>query len=253
MKDSEPYSFRSIYRDYMEKKFRDELHGEWGAVVFYRGPAILLTPLLLKYSVKPTVVSVFSLMVVMAIPLTLLLPEPIDFIYLSTAGILFHILDCIDGNIARITNSHSRIGRYTDFIADMLQRIFIYLTLGLLIQSGMTVIGLADLYPFLLMVIAALLAVMARLSREYAMAALSVTAAAGPENGHSFREPGPVNDMKKIGNMVFSFLSGLDTLTPFLILVSGLLGQMGWLPWWLVFYSLLDFLHTQFVVVRKIQ
>ena len=237
----------------MRNKFRKELHGEWGAVVFYRGPAILLTPLFLKYSVKPTTVSIFSLIVVLVMPLTLVLPAPVDFAYLALTGILFHILDCVDGNIARITKTHSRAGRYTDFIADVLQRIFIYLILGLLLQSDMAVASLADLYPFLLMVIAGLLAVVARLSREYAISALSVSEMAELESVNPFVNSNPVSVIKKIECFIFSFLSGLDTLTPVLILVAGLLGDMHWLPWWLVFYSLLDFIYTQFSVVRKIQ
>jgi hypothetical protein len=52
--------------------------------------------------------------------------------------------------------------------------------------------------------------------------------------------------------LIFSVISGIDPLTPLVVLLLGMVGGMYWLVLWLVAYSALDFLYTQVAALRRI-
>jgi phosphatidylglycerophosphate synthase len=234
-KSERRYRLAALFQAYAAEKASEEWHGEWGAALLYRPLAILVSPPLLRLGVPACAITILSLLAALSLPVVALTAGLIP---LALAAILVGILDCLDGTIARASGTISRRGQYLDFITDIVFRTTLYVSVGLLAQgaapSGLRALALP------LAILAVLLAIAARLCRIYA----EHLAGAKPYSRQTFSGGA--------GQWVFSALSGLDPLLPLAILALGLAGWMGWLIPWLLFYSALDFLYTQFAILRSI-
>jgi len=191
--------------------------------------------LLLRLKVPACTVTILSLLATLSLPVVALTAGVLP---LALVAMLEAVLDCVDGTIARASGTISRTGQYLDFMADVVFRTTLYAAVGLLAQhalpSGLHALALP------LAILAALLAIVARLCRIYA----EQLAGAAPYGRQAFSGG--------IGQRIFSAVSGLDSLLPLAILALGLAGWLGWLILWLLFYSALDFLYTQFAILRRI-
>ncbi len=242
------YSIAYIRRAYRDAKGREELYGEWGAALVYRPLSFIVTPLFLKAGFSATGVSVLALCLLPLLPIAAVAGGSAGYALLALGGVIFATFDCVDGNIARVTDTASKLGGYTDFIADILFRVVFYGSIGLIVTGQPFSIPLVTEYGLAAALIAAWLAVTARLSRVYSER--------GMDEGNPYAAPeSDAGGAAKLGasDYLFAFISGLDPLLPIVVLVTGF---FGWLPWvlvWLVFYSALDFLYTQFTVVRSLR
>jgi phosphatidylglycerophosphate synthase len=237
----------SIARSYRGAKRSEELYGEWGAALVFRPLSFLLTPLFLKAGFSATGVSLLALCLLPLIPVAAITGGALGYAYLAAGGIIFATLDCVDGNIARVTDTASKLGGYTDFIADILFRVVFYSAIGVIVAGQPFPLPYVTDYSLAVALIAAWLAVTARLSRVYTERAI--------DEGNPYAAPTPEGGAPKLGGseILFAFVSGLDPLLPFIVLITG---YLGWLPWvlvWLILYSALDFLYTQFTVVRRLR
>jgi phosphatidylglycerophosphate synthase len=215
------------------------MHGEWGASVLYRWISFLISALFIKYGISANTVTGFSILLCSLLPLVLLLSPDVAYIYLALAGISIAILDCVDGNIARVTNTTSSQGQYLDFITDIFYRIFLYSTLGFLIQTDSVDDVFLSRYAAYFCLLAAVFAIFARLCRDYT------------EKSFSYNNK-TVADNKTI-TIIFSFLSGLDQVLPIFILVAGIYESLFLVMIWILFYSLLDFIYTQLNIIHRLQ
>ena len=235
-----------IKRLYFSHKYRDELLGEWGAFIFYRWISFYASALLVKYEITATTVTWVSLFLCFTLPLVLLVNPDTAYIYLGLGGVTIAILDCVDGNIARVTNTTSLKGQYLDFITDIFYRIFLYTVLGFLIQNNSISDTFLSRFSAFLCLIAALLAIIARLCRDYAEKIFL-------EEKRLNSSPDKITTDNNIQSIIFSFLSGLDLLLPVFILIAGIYGSLFWVMVWVLFYSSLDFTYTQFNICRRVQ
>ncbi|MDP6708569.1 MAG: CDP-alcohol phosphatidyltransferase family protein [Alphaproteobacteria bacterium] len=238
-----------VVRAYRGAKSREELFGEWGAAVCYRPFSFLLTPWAVAVGLGPTTVTVLSFLVVLALPLLALLGGGQGHLALSLGAIAVGILDCVDGDIARVTGRISRFGQYCDFIVDVLYRPIMYGAVGVLIQAGVGTagdLGWLGRQALALGILAALLAITARLSRVYVER--------WPEEANPYDKPveGEAPPKRGLLGLVFPFISGLDHLLPFFVLVAGASGQLEWVLVWLLAYSALDFLYTEYAILRRL-
>ena len=205
-------------------RFRHELLTDWASALMYRPLSILLTPLFLP--LPPTVITLAGLLVALTLPLLAVNGTGMAVAAMAT---VFCVLDCVDGNVARVSGRVSRGGAYTDFVCDLLYRATFYLAIGLLAEPVPGAMGTATLIGLG----AALLAILARACRLYADAAVG--------------EPGEIADSVRLSNgqKLFAFLSGLDRLAPLLLAAAVGSGHTRWLLAWLFAYSLGDFLTAQ--------
>jgi hypothetical protein len=221
----------ALFRAYAAGKASEEWHGEWGAALLYRPPAILVAPLLLRLGVPATAVTLFSLLLALCLPVV---AWNWGALAVGGVGVLIGILDCVDGTIARATGTASRRGHYLDFVTGVLFRISLYAAIGLVAD-----VETPGGWNLPLMLVAGLLAVTARLCRLNA----ERMAPAAPREGGAPRG---------LPDLAFSVLSGIDPLTPLFVILLSLTGGMGWLVLWLTFYSTLDFLHAQVEALRRV-
>jgi phosphatidylglycerophosphate synthase len=202
-------------------RFRNELRTEWAAALLYRPISLLVTPLLAACRVPPLAVTLMGAACVVALPLLAFLG------WGSTAvglvGILFCVLDCMDGDLARATGQETAGGAYADFVVDLVHRAALYGAVGFLWDASYA--GLAAGLG------CACIAFIARACRLYQ-----------PPHAEA-RPPG----------VVFSFLSGLDHLLPVALIVLGALDALGALIAWLALYSFGDFLVTQRSVLARLR
>ncbi len=211
--------YRAVLDAY-RPRFRNELRTEWAAALLYRPLSLLLTPILAACRIPPLAVTLAGGACALALPVLAVAG------WTSTAigllGIVFCILDCMDGDLARATGRVSATGAYADFVVDLVYRVSLYAAIGLLFAgyAGLA-LGLA----------CAALALIARACR--------------------LRAEAPASDAPP--GIVLSFLSGLDHLLPVALIALGALGELGALVAWLVIYSLGDFVVTQRSVLARLR
>ncbi len=244
MSSARDYRLADVVRAYVDAKSKEELYGEWGAVVAYRPLSFLLTPIVLRLGIGPTTVTAASMVVVLLLPFVAVWGAEAGYIYLALAAIVVSVLDCVDGNVARATGQTSRVGHYADFIVEVIYRATSYAAIGLLVEAG----GVGWLAPhgLALGLAAAFMANGARLSRVYVKSWF--------EGKEPYAKPAgaAAASRSKFRDLIFPFISGIDPLLPFFILLVGAFDVMHWLIYWLVAYSAADFIYTQWTIIRRL-
>ena len=99
-------------------------------VFIYDPIAIRLTYLFIRLGWSPNAVTIMSMIFGIG-GSVLLVPKKVPVNLLGIASVLFAaILDCCDGQIARLTHSSSQLGRVLDGCVDMVNYLAIYVALG---------------------------------------------------------------------------------------------------------------------------
>jgi 1L-myo-inositol 1-phosphate cytidylyltransferase / CDP-L-myo-inositol myo-inositolphosphotransferase len=240
MKDGRHYTAEDVRRGYTEEKRRSERYGEWSAALIYRPVSFLVTPVFLRHAVSANAVTAIALGLTVLLPVLALALGAAAYPVIGVAAIAIALLDCVDGNIARVTASESVRGLYLDFAGDIVFRTCAYGAIGVLAASGA---GASATWLLPLSILAALLAIAARLCRVHAETLTGEGVTAAPQDS---ARAGIVR------RYLFPLASGLDALLPFAILAAGFFGVMDWLVLWLAAYSALDFLYTNGVILRRL-
>jgi phosphatidylglycerophosphate synthase len=221
-------------------KLRNEWRTEWALVLLYRPLSMVLTPLFVAMSCPPIAITLFGLLIALVLPWLAVAGGQHAALLVGGLGIACCILDCMDGDVARVSGRTSQLGAYLDFVTDIVYRVAIYAALGLLVDAGMpgTMPDWLGANPGLAAgMLCALLALIARLCRLYAQ---SGDTRAGDSASLSAAQ------------RLFAFLSGLDHLLPVAIIVCGLTGSLPGLLTALFVYSLADLLITQKTVLSRV-
>lgn len=224
-------------------RFANELRTEWAVALIYRPVSLVVTPLFALLGATPTAVTLLGLILVLALPYAAFAGGAGAWVTVGLLAIAFNVLDCVDGNLARVTGRTSERGAYLDFAVDMVYRACFYAAIGLAADHARAA-GASDLFGdhggIVAALAAALLALHAKACRLY------VEAARGPETRHPTPGAGP-------GDVGFAFVSGLDHLQPVAVLILGALGGLDWLLAWMLAYSFADFAHTQSSLWKRLR
>jgi len=215
-------SLRSIYDDYRAHKFLEELSSDWGSVVFYRGPGMILAWLLTATSVTPNMVTTANAFILPCmIAASIFLVPATAFAVVTVLALIYLILDCTDGALARATGLSSNGGHYLDLVTDIAYRGVLYVTVGYIAdQIGASSLPLDQAT---VLAVSAWLATFARLARKDA----------DRLSGQPARTQVPRFTL-------FSFLSGLDTVFPILAFASWSTGYLSAFTLWIFVFSLGD-------------
>lgn len=212
------HSFRDIIGDLNNPKVKQERRTDWAIALLYRAPSTVFTWAFLRMGLGPLAVSVLGLILSLVMPaMALWFPLWMAVWMICLSGVLFQILDCCDGTIARITGRTSILGADLDYFFGMTHYLCLYPSIGLLADRTFD----TGLYWTVIATVAAAVRLLARLIRDQ----VALRKAPG--------EPGPV----KFSNLPIAFLAGLSGLIPFVALVGPLLG-VGVIA--LLVYSVLD-------------
>ncbi len=236
---SAQYTVGDVRRSYAGDKARDERYGEWVAALVYRPVSFILTPFFLRLGMSASAVTVLSLLLALALPLIALLSGHVE---VGIAAFAVCVLDCVDGNIARVTNTSTQLGQYLDFITDIVFRVTLYAAIGILAERDPPGVVFLHGHALAVLLFAALLAVAARLcrvrAREFTRGAYERAAPAGQSSG--------------LIDIIFPIISGADGLLPFVVFAAAWWKMLDWAIVVLVLYTALDFVYTQFAILRRL-
>lgn len=234
-----------IVDSYRQHQFVEELRGEWACVVLYRPLALLITWIFVRTWIQPNHVTLMNGVILFLMLFASFALEPAQAVLsLCLLAVVYSILDCVDGSLAQVQQMQSAMGHYLDFAFDIAYRVILYAGLGyladvlsdpILTRVSFLSIGLT----------AAWIHTFARLCRVYLQARSSPVAE--PADTH------PRDARTGVMNFVFSAFSGIDHTLPLLALICWRFDVLGWLMVWLAAYSLLDFIHTQISIFRRLR
>ena len=217
--------FSAIVADYRSQKLEEELWTDWGSLVFYRLPAFVLVWAMVPLGATANQLTLAGLLLIplIAAAAWFLTPEhamPV----VTVLALGFNVLDCADGPLARATGRSSLSGRYMDFAADILYRNVAYASYGLIADR----IWPGASFPWLgVGLCCGILATYTRVNRLYAEKLFPKTQTPGPARRSAF-------------DVVFSFLSGIDTLLPLLAVAAWASGLLWAAMAWFLLYTLAD-------------
>lgn len=116
------------------KQETEKLNGFFYYLI-YRPLSFYITPLIMNLGIKPNAVTFLTLLLVLMMPVSLIY-ESSSYLIIAFLGILYCILDCVDGTIARHMGLSSPLGMYLDSIFGKLYQIMlIFLILVLEYQA----------------------------------------------------------------------------------------------------------------------
>ncbi len=132
------YSLADVKRSYTPEKAWAEMQGELPAYLIYRPLSFYVTLPFLWLRVPILAVTLLS--GVVAVVMVTLAWRGGTSAWLGVVGLgfAFHVLDCVDGNMARTTGRFSRLGALLDGTIDMVFWCLLFLSTGLLVghQGG---------------------------------------------------------------------------------------------------------------------
>jgi phosphatidylglycerophosphate synthase len=231
---------KKFFADYRANQYDEEILGDWGSALIYRPIGLTLAWLLSATRTTPNAVTAIAalLLPLMIVVATLCQPAAALAIVLVLA-IIYQILDCTDGSLARMTGQTSVSGHYWDLVADLAYRGCIYVTVGYLADQ---------IYPWPFpvnqmscMALAAWFAALARLAR------MNLDRLAPPRIAEK-------SDQKAAAAFTFySFLSGMDTLFPLFVVVASAVDMLSFYLAWIVFYSFADVIIALLEAQRRLR
>jgi phosphatidylglycerophosphate synthase len=224
---------KGLIENYVRHKMADDLDGNWGTLVAYRPVAIVLAWPLCRVGVPPIAVTVTAFGLLPLIATVAIIASPTKAILgLCALGVLYWVVDCIDGTIARALGLESKFGYYADLSTDLLYRVVFYGALGH-VADRLTASGSSALLSVALM--AAWLSLFARIASLY---------------GERL-SPRPVSparqscDHASVFSWIHLAISGIDALLPFTALAFWWFDVLPLLPFWLLIYGAADAVHAQ--------
>lgn len=225
-------------------RFTHELRTEWAVALLWRPLSFLLTPLFAACGATPGAVTLLGLACALLLPAAALSGGAGAWIAVGAIAVAFCVLDCVDGDLARVTGRATTRGAYADFVTDIVYRSALYASIGILADRTAAHGAIADPAAHIGLVVGlacALLFIVARACRLY------VDAHTGDSASGADGTAAPA-----IAGVAVAFLSGLDHLLPLGVLAAGATGRIDWLLAYLFIYSLGDFVLTQCAAWRRL-
>ena len=121
---------------YTPEKAWQEMSGELPAYLLYRPISFLVSWPLLTLGVPASAVTALCLLIGLGLPILAALGASQAFLPVALGALCFHVLDCVDGNLARARGTSSRLGAWFDGFADQVFWTGLYLALGLMVRAS---------------------------------------------------------------------------------------------------------------------
>lgn len=133
-------SYRSLLTavraSYTPEKAVDERRSEIIAHWVYRPLSFYVTPLFLRAGIPADGVTLGMLFLAAAMPALAAWGAAPAWAWVVVIGVALQVLDCVDGNIARVTQRFSRVGGMLDGLCTLLFWALFFLSAGILAQRA---------------------------------------------------------------------------------------------------------------------
>lgn len=230
-------SFLAFLADQFRGRWREEARSDWAYVVFYRPIAAALAWGLAHTPATPMAVTLAGGLSIPAMAaLALLLPGATAVPLIGLVGWLGGLLDCADGDLARLTGRTSWLGRYVDFQVDVVRWATLFVAVGIAADRADGGIGVW----FAVAAGAAWMRLFARAARDYRFGTL------GRDPPSSAPAAPPT-----LATLVERFVGGLDGLLPIFLGLGWMVGLGGWVLMLPLGLAVLDALTTQIANLRR--
>ena len=133
MASGQKLGIKQIAADACGARLWAELRTNWAIALLYRAPSIPVAWLAARIGASPMAVSLTGLAMAISMPgQAAFIPVELAVWTVAISGFLFHVLDCVDGTLARLTGRVTKRGGDVDFLVDMAQWGMLYLSVGIL-------------------------------------------------------------------------------------------------------------------------
>ena len=136
------YSVDDIRRSYTPERRWTEIEGDFLFFLMYRQLSFYVTPIFLRLGVSPSVATLFG--GALALSMAIVAWRGGEYAYLGVAalGLCVHLMDGVDGNIARTTGRSSSLGASLDCLVDRTYYCLLIISMGFLVEhTGGGVLG----------------------------------------------------------------------------------------------------------------
>ncbi|MDG2051509.1 MAG: CDP-alcohol phosphatidyltransferase family protein [Myxococcota bacterium] len=215
-KQSKKYDVEAVRASFPPEKAWGEMQGDLFCYLLYRPISFWVTPWLLNLRVPVMGVTLGAFCVAVAMVTIAALGGGLAWAGVAILGFVYHVLDCVDGNMARTLDQSSRLGAILDGTVDMIFWCLLLLSLGLLVNhSGSAIFGPHGVSVSLGLCVLLLLNRQTRDNFAVQNAMQTYFKAERPESI-------PVTDW------LMMILTGLEFVYVFVIAVAGALGVLDW-------------------------
>lgn len=125
---------RDVERSLPAVKREDELENDVGCFLIYRPVSNWVTPLFLILGCKPSMVTALSLLLAVCLPIAAARLGWWAYLVVAALALAIHVLDCVDGNIARVRGQTSAPGALFDGFTDHIFWVLYFAAIGLLVE-----------------------------------------------------------------------------------------------------------------------
>ena len=229
--------FFDFLRSQIAGRWQEEARSDWAYVVFYRPFAAVLAWGLAHTSMAPlTVTLAGGLSIPVMLAIAILVPPESAVPLIGVVAWIGGLLDCTDGDLARLAGRASWLGRYVDFQVDTVRWAALYVAVGIAADRAGSGAG----SWFAVAAVAAWARLFARAARDYRVGTFG-------RDPPSTTPPGPVSASRLIGR----FFVGLDGLLPIVFAGGWMVGLGGWVLLMPLSLSIADVVVTQVSNLRR--
>ena len=226
------YTVTDIRISYQEKMLK-ERKKSFFMYSIYRPISFYLTPAFLKCHISANLVTLIGLLILSTFPVVSVFGGEFAYLYVALLAFSFLTLDCVDGNISRITGSSSAFGQYLDSFAGNVFWVLLYFSVGLLTRYGKDVSSFFVEWGVVFGLLSALFDILGRESRAYVKLNLrNILPEYYPESKSSL-------------SLFMSILSGFRHTIPFLLVIFGYLNFLNVLLVLVFVYSIFRFFYSE--------
>ena len=156
-------ALKELYRD---SKAKHEMRREFFVYAIYRPISFLLMPAILRTGLSANAISLLGLGLALLMPVVALVAPDRGYLWLAIIAFCCQVLDCVDGNVARMLGSSSKLGQYIDSVGGKAYTNLMLLSLGIIAAAEVPALHTGTW--LCLALLTALLYMWARESRSYA-------------------------------------------------------------------------------------
>jgi len=136
------YSVAQVRASYGPDKRWSELEGDLPSYLLYRPVSFWVTPLFLELGISATAVTLTAGALSALLPLVAWRGGAHAYLVIAVIALVVHVMDCVDGNIARTSGRASGVGALLDGFVDLCFWSLYLVSIGILVnRAGGGILG----------------------------------------------------------------------------------------------------------------
>jgi len=233
------YSLDDIRSSYTPEHRWEEIEGEFVAFLLFWKMSFYVTPIFLRLGISPTAATLFGGLLAVAMAIVAWRGGEYAYLGVAALGLCVHVMDGVDGNIARTTGRTSSVGALLDCLVDRSYYCLLFLSLGLLVEhAGGGLFGDRAVELSLALPILFLLNRVVRDNYRLRTRSESYFSATIPER------------ISALDAVLIAF-AGMESIYVFAIAIGGALGALDWVLLGIAVYVAIIFIGAIALTLRK--